>query len=321
MAVTPSSWAQNAAQAGINVPTLSEQVRLQATPQMLVRELARPEPGYGKHDGDTIRIVKVMRPTPAGGQISELSIVPLAKLSYGYVDTTVKAYGNKIASTETWDQLMQVLDIKSKETQALKDDMALTLNAYAAQALVNNVDCWFDRSGGANDGTVIGGNTNYTVPTRKLTAQDLRNIMKFLKSSRGKNPSPYYTKTSYLLIGDPFLIGGLLDDTSAGGFIDTAKYTNPEAIYENEVGKLWGFRLIEENHWFNAADGGNSSYGRGAILAYDALIEAVALEPEIRYNPPRDLFREFEVGWVFLGAWNRVWDYANDLSPRVVYIP
>jgi N4-gp56 family major capsid protein len=78
--------------------------------------------------------------------------------------------------------------------------------------------------------------------TDTLTAAKLRKMHAYMFM---QNIPAYDDDGSYLLIASAGQVYDLTEDTAAGGFIDTMKYTNPGPILNNEIGKIGGFRIIK----------------------------------------------------------------------------
>lgn len=52
----------------------------------------------------------------------------------------------------------------------------------------------------------------------------------------------------YVAVIHPYQLYDLRNSTSAGGWLDTAKYANPEQIYKGEIGALFGVRVVVSSH-------------------------------------------------------------------------
>lgn len=85
-------------------------------------------------------------------------------------------------------------------------------------------------------------NTTYTVPTigQNLTVQDIKaNVA----AMGGANVQPY-SGGDWMFIIHPFVEYDLKSDNTAGGFIDSLKYTQGTKVLNGEIGKAGGARIM-----------------------------------------------------------------------------
>lgn len=77
-----------------------------------------------------------------------------------------------------------------------------------------------------------------------LGAADFRRAVALLK---GADVRPFDGDDFYGIV-HPYAIFDVVSDNTAGGFIDVTKYTDRQAILNNEVGKLGGTRIMESTN-------------------------------------------------------------------------
>lgn len=105
---------------------------------------------------------------------------------------------------------------------------------------------------------------------------------------------------TYLLVVHQDVADDLKKDVTAGGFIDTVKYTNPTDILRNEIGMLAGFRIIVNNNITLRADAGASNVDvyTSYIFGYNGMALAQSMPVTMKMAPPIDAFqRWFRLGW------------------------
>ena len=76
------------------------------------------------------------------------------------------------------------------------------------------------------------------------------------------------------------------------------KYTDPQAKFNNEIGRIENIRHIETNH--NLAlrkQGTNSVLGEGVVFGEDSIAMAEVLTPELRAEVKADFGRSRAVAW------------------------
>jgi len=79
----------------------------------------------------------------------------------------------------------------------------------------------------------------------KLTGAALAKWYAFLKD---KGAQPFDADGSYVAIIDVPTYYDLMADTSTGSWMDVAKYSQPQQIFNGEVGKLFGIRIVVSNN-------------------------------------------------------------------------
>jgi hypothetical protein len=101
------------------------------------------------------------------------------------------------------------------------------------------------------------------------------------------------------------------------------KYTDPQAKYNNEIGKIENIRHLETNH-ANALGkkGTNSVLGEGVVFGQDAVAMAEVLTPEIRaqVNVGHDFGRSNAAAWYGILEFGIIWDTANAGEARIVHV-
>lgn len=103
-----------------------------------------------------------------------------------------------------------------------------------------------------------------------VTAADLRRAVALMK---GADVMPREGDT-FIGICHPYILFDLMSDNTAGGFIDSMKYANPQQLIDGEEGKVGGVRLIRSTNVKTAGTAPNVEYwlyvvGKGAVGAVD----------------------------------------------------
>jgi len=82
--------------------------------------------------------------------------------------------------------------------------------------------------------------------TAEIAADDNLDAVDLAKAFSGlkTNAAPTYDGSSFVAIAHPQVIFDLMTETTAWGFLDVNKYSNPEAIFKWEIGTLNWVRLI-----------------------------------------------------------------------------
>jgi len=100
------------------------------------------------------------------------------------------------------------------------------------------------------------------------------------------------------------------------------KYTDKEAKFTGEVGKIEKIRFIETNHSdaLSSAKGLNSVLGEAVFFGEDAVAMAVAEDPHLRIMSPGDYGRQKGVAWYGILEFGIIWDTANAGEAKIVHL-
>ncbi len=97
-------------------------------------------------------------------------------------------------------------------------------------------------------------------------------------------------------------------------------YTTPEYMYTSEQGKYYDTRFVEENSVLSNIVGSNTNKGEAIFFGDDAVVEAMAIAEEIRWDPASDLGRSITCGWVAETEFGKPWDYTTNTEEHIVYM-
>lgn len=120
--------------------------------------------------------------------------------------------------------------------------------------------------------------------------------------------APPMEGNDYALVLHPNVSYDLRSDTANTGWLVPASYSAADRIWNGEVGKFAGARVVESPRCKVAGDGASSaSVYRGYALGREAIAEVVSEhgEPQVVVTPPVDpLQRLFTIGWKGYLGWS-----------------
>lgn len=96
------------------------------------------------------------------------------------------------------------------------------------------------------------------------------------------------------------LIHDLRNEAGSGSWQDINKFSRPEDVLRNEVGRISGFRIVRDNNIFPNADAGDALVDTYDILClgFNALGKAESLSPTMVMSGPFDKLQRFvNLGW------------------------
>lgn len=303
------SWKFDAPSGVYKNHALSDNIRRQSIADTMFMPFLSPEPGYGKSKGENVTITRVLS-LPLATRVSEVDQLPSGKPSIQTKSQVVSEWGFKIPMTE-FEKNLTHFDLNNQYQLALKDQMSLTMDQMAADALKTTPYLYIPVTTG---GTFDTDGTASTTADRNLNVQDLRDVYDQL---HGTLKCPKFRGGKYV---------GILSTTAARGIKDDPKYkdwlapTTSMPFISGMLRDVEGFTLFETNH-FDALSNGvgtGSVLGEAIFFGMDAGFLLSIEEPEIRAGLPTDLGRTQEVGWVGTIEAGLTWETAA-LS-RAIYV-
>lgn len=308
------SWTFDAVTGVYKNHALSSDLRSAAIAETKIMQFVSPESGYGKKVGESITIVRISNiAEPSTGIISEQERIPEDNLTMTSTAITVAEWGRSVPYTNLAEQLGK-FDPESMVQKKLMEQMRLTLDTGAAggfkQASIvaeptGIASINFDTGGVATQAASAGLNVyhieqirDYMYGTLHIPAYEGDNYIALIA-----------TKSKRSLMADP-------------AFETWHKYTDPQAKYNSEIGRLEQIRFIEINH-SNALSnslGTGGVLGEGFFFGEDAVAMAVAEDPELRRAIPEDYGRKQGVAWYGILNFGIVWNTANPGEARVVHL-
>jgi N4-gp56 family major capsid protein len=294
---------------------MSSKLRMAAIAECKFMQFVTPEEGYGKQKGESITITRVSNITvPTNGRLNEGVEIPQDELVLSTIAITVSEWGRAVPYTSLSTDLSK-FDIGNVIQKKLRDQMSLVMDSAAAAAF-KTVKIKATPNGIASLNVSTTGTAGATA-TVNLNVYHVSVIRDYMFSTLN---IPAYEGGDYMCLASTKALRGLKSDPDWEVW---HKYTDPKAKYNSEVGKLEGIRFIEVNN--TAALSG--SLGTGAVLGEavffgdDAVAMAVAQDPELRADQPKDFGRSKNVAWYGVLEFGQIWaDSANAGEAKVIHL-
>lgn len=131
---------------------------------------------------------------------------------------------------------LNVIGFLEGAAEAVGDAMARKIDAVIQTTIMAGTNVYY-----AN-GTTTGNRTSL-LSTDVMTAGMLNKACAKLESLDAPKINGMYVAVIH-----PYQLYDLRNSTSVGGWLDTAKYANPEQIYKGEIGALFGVRVVVSSH-------------------------------------------------------------------------
>jgi N4-gp56 family major capsid protein len=307
------SWSFDAPTGTYKNHELSSKLRIASIAQTKFLQFVRPEPGYGKKKGETITITRLSNiAVPSNGRISENNRIPEDNIVLTTVAITVSEWGRAVPYTSLATDLGK-FDPESMIQKKLKDQMALVLDAAAAAAhktgqikaeAIGSTSINFDTAGSATQQA-----------TSNLQVYHVEQIRDYMFSTLFVPP---YEGDDYVCLVSTKAKRGVINDPA---WEIWHKYTDPEAKWAGEIGRIENIRFVEINNTgaLSGSIGLNGVAGEAIFMGEDGVAMAVAEDPELRAAIPQDYGRAQSVAWYGILEFGLVWNTANAGEAKVVH--
>lgn len=296
------SWTFDAPSGTYKNHALSTQIRRQAIADVQFMRFFRPEPGFGKHKGESVTITRILS-LPLATRVNEIDRLPSGRPAIETKQVSVSQWGFKIPVTE-FELNLTHFDLMNPFQAALRDQMALTMDSMAATALKLTPIKYVPTAAGS---TLTTNGTAGALSDRNLGVQDLRRIHDELADD---------------LVCPPFRNGlyiGILSTKAARGLKNDPEYkdwlapTTSAPLINGRLKDIEGFALFETNNHNSLAQlvGSSTTTGEAIFFGADAGGLVRVMDPEIRAGIPEELGTFREVGWVGTLEAFLIWEKAS----------
>lgn len=309
------TWTFDAPSGTFKNHKLSSQIREAAIAEAKLVQFVRPEPGYGKKMGESITITRISNiSVPSSSALTENIRIPEDEIVLSTQSITVAENGRSVPFTSLAQDLSH-LDLRNAIQMKLKDQMKLSMDISASNAFsagqVKAIPTGVAALTMDTDGTAS------TAATVNLNVYHVEQIRDYMFSTLNVEP---YIGDDYMAVVSTKAKRGLISDPA---WEEWKKYTDPEAKFNGEIGRIENIRFVESNH----ASALSGSLGTGSVLGEafffgaDPVVMVVAQDPELRAKIAEDYGRSNGVAWYGVYGFDQIWkDSANAGEARVVHV-
>lgn len=273
----------------------------------------RPVEGYGKHNGESVTLVRVGNVTePTSAVLEEGVRIPEDEFELTTQVITVQELGRSIPFTSLSLDLSK-FDLENPIQRKLRDQMRMVLDTMAAAAFKRTLIKYVPTT--ATAATIT---TNGTPGTAALVNMNVFHVEEIRDYMFDTLRVPPVEDGDYIGIFRTLGLRGIKRDPD---WEQWHIYTDPQAKYNGEIGRLEGVRFIESNHAEALGKIGTGSVlGEGVVFGDDAVAMAEALSPELRAAIPGDFGRSKAVAWYGILAFEPIWDTGNPGEAKIVHV-
>lgn len=311
-----TSWTFDAPSGVYKNHDLSEMLRFAAIAETKFMQFVKPEAGYGRKMGESVTITRVSNLTvPSNGRITENERIPEYTQALSTKQITVAEWGSAVPYTSLADDL-SAFNVQNIVQKTLMDQMKLVMDNAASSAFTSSDAKIVGTPTGAGSISFSTTGAAPAIATSNLNVFHVEEIRDYLY---GTLKAPAYEGDDYIAIVTTKAKRGIVSDPN---WETWHKYTDPEAKYNGEIGRIENIRFIETNNFGTLSNGlgTGSVLGEAVFFGSDAVAMALVQDPELRAMIPGDYGRQKGVAWYGIAEWGVIWDTANQGEARIVRV-
>lgn len=273
----------------------------------------RPVDGFGKKSGESVTLTRVRNVTePTSATLDETLRIPEDDFVLSTKAITVSEIGRAVPYTSLSNDLSE-FDVDSPIQKKLRDQMRLVLDTKAAFAFKQAKVKYVPTGAATNNITTNG--TPGAAATANMNMFHVESIRDYMFDTLNVPP---LENDDYVGIFRTLGLRGIKSDAAWQAW---HQYTDPQAKWNGEVGRIEGTRFIESNHAKALGKIGTGSVlGEGVVFGEDAVAMVEAMSPELRTGIPGDFGRSKAVAWYGILEMDIVWDTGNQGEARIVHV-
>ncbi len=180
------------------------------------------------------------------------------QLSAQTTSLTVQQYGQFITLSDFAVYSERSKDVIGDAVDVLADGASDTVDLLIRTNLNTNATQVY--------GTGLAKTTASILTSDIFTADTLRRLGRNFRANKVR---PFRDGKAYVAILSPYQTYDLFSDTAVAGFAATAQYSQPDKIWNWEIGKLWSFRILESQN-IAIEPSGNLTTSVSTTVFYDA---------------------------------------------------
>jgi N4-gp56 family major capsid protein len=310
-----TTWLNDAPTGTYKNFTISDRLRRQAIVETKFPQYAEVEPGYGRQRGESITLTRVKAlAVPTSAVLNETQPIPEDQITLSTVSAAVQELGRSVRITNLMDTLSK-FDIPDTAKKLLREQLSVVLDVLAATAFKDTKIKYVPLTSSTFNIT-----TNGVASGTAASNWNVFHVEELKRYLYDTLCCPTYQGDDYMAI---VRFGGLLGIRRDTAWQTWHQYTDPQAKYNGETGRLEGIRFTETNNSAALAMVGTASVlGEGVVFGDDAVRFIEAMAPELRARPDTaDYGRSMGVAWYGILRYFSVWaDSANRGEARIIHV-
>jgi len=290
---------------GTGVTQLSNQIltAYQQTAFFALREglvfdqFATVKPGNMTSPGTPISFLLWSDMSVASTALNEGVDVAARTLSDSTITVTPAEYGDAVILTLRLRADDFLIGFDSNVANLLNFGMVNTIDFLAEAAITGGTNV---RYGGLSDDHTAASNIDLTGILAVIRIREARAQL------RGASSLPW-DGSNYGAVIDPDVAFDVKQESGDAGWATTSTYSEPERIWNDEIGKFANIRFIESPRALTVTDGATSTVDAYTTYFFGQqfLAKAETVPPHMVMGPITDKLRRFQpLGWHFYSGWD-----------------
>jgi len=309
------SWTYDAPAGVFKNHAMSADIRFAAIAQTKFVQFTNAAGGLGKNKGESVTITRVSNlAVPSDDSLVELEVIPEDEFALSTQSITVTERGRAVPYSSL-DKDLSALDIENAIQKKLRDQLALRMDKLAADAFKRGrLKVVADGATSLNVATNGTAGAQASVNLNMYHVETIRDLM-----FSTYNIAPYMDG-DYVALASTKACRGIKRDTN---WEKWHQYTDNEAKFKGEIGRIEGVRFIEINNTasLNNAIGAAGVCGEAVFFGDDPVAMATVIDPELRAKESGDYGRSKGVAWYGIYGFDQIWyDSANPGEARVIHL-
>lgn len=311
-----TSWTYDVPAGVLKNHALSSKLRFAAIRETKFMQLATTESGYGRKKGENLTVTRIDQlAQPISDILNELDTIPEDKFAISVQSITAVEHGRAVPYTDLLNQLTN-FDVTGSIQSVLRSQMSLMLDSSAATAAKLGQIKYTPT--GVAAATVATNGVAGATATANLNMFHIEAIRDLMYTTY--NMPRWGGSSDFMAIVSTKARRGIMQDPK---WEEWHKYTDAEAKYNGEIGRIENIRFIEDNNTgvLSGSLGTGGVLGEAVFFAEDAVIMGTVIDPELRIKNPTDYGRSKGVAWYGIYGFGQIWSSsANPGQARTVHV-
>lgn len=308
----PFTWVLDAPTGVFKQHELSAMLFEAAIAQAVFMDHVTVKPSMGKGRGESVTLTRIAEITePTSAKLSETDRIPEDQFVITTKTIVVDDWGRAVPYT-SFAQDLAHFDLQNSVQKRLRDQLGLVYDKEAADAYQLSKIKYAPTGLATNNITTNG--TFGAAATANMNVFHAEEIRDYL-----------FDTLRAPMIGDSYVgifrtlgLRGIKRDPA---WEEWFKYTDPQAKYNSEVGRMEQIRFVETNHSTALAKVGTGSVlGEGVVFGDEAVAYVEIQAPELRAKMPDDYGRSRGVAWYGIMALDLIYDTGNAGEAKIVHV-
>lgn len=291
---------------------ISKRLYFESVADSVFMDHVDPVPSFGKNMGEVVTLKRLSALTePTSVVLDETLRIPEDKFTVNVNGITLQEIGRAFPYTNLAQELTE-FDLTQSIQRQLKEVMTLSLDTLAATGF-KLAKVKYAVTGLASNNITTNGTFGAT-STENMNMFHVEEIRDYLFDTL-KAPT---IRGDYVGIFRTLGIRGIRRDPA---WEEWKKYTDPQAKFNFETGRIEGIRMVVTNHSQALGKVGTGSVlGEGVVFGSDAVSMAEAHTPELLVAIPGDFSRSKAAAWYGILAFGLPFPTGNPGEAKIVHV-